>query len=70
VVPFLERIFNINVSLEGAEHAEARARSRRLAEARAPGLIEEYEDDRRLAAARAGGGTVRAAGGGAEAARP
>jgi protoporphyrin/coproporphyrin ferrochelatase len=42
VVPFLERIFNINVSLENAEHAEARARSRRLAEARAPGLIEEY----------------------------
>lgn len=43
VVPFLERIFNINISLEDAEHAEARARSRRLAEARAPGLIEEYE---------------------------
>jgi protoporphyrin/coproporphyrin ferrochelatase len=43
VVPFLERIFNINVSLEDAEAAEARARSRRLAEARAPGLIEEYE---------------------------
>jgi protoporphyrin/coproporphyrin ferrochelatase len=43
VVPFLERIFNINVSLDPAEGAEARARSRRLAEARAPGLIEEYE---------------------------
>jgi protoporphyrin/coproporphyrin ferrochelatase len=43
VVPFLERIFNINVSLEDAAGAEARARSRRLAEARAPGLIEEYE---------------------------
>jgi protoporphyrin/coproporphyrin ferrochelatase len=43
VVPFLERIFNINVSLEDAKGAEARARSRRLAEARAPGLIEEYE---------------------------
>ncbi|HSJ24390.1 MAG TPA: ferrochelatase [Longimicrobiales bacterium] len=43
VVPFLERIFNINVSLEDAEGAEGRARSRRLAEARAPGLIEEYE---------------------------
>jgi protoporphyrin/coproporphyrin ferrochelatase len=43
VVPFLERIFNINVSLEDAAGAGARARSRRLAEARAPGLIEEYE---------------------------
>jgi protoporphyrin/coproporphyrin ferrochelatase len=43
VVPFLERIFNLNVSLEDAGAAEARARSRRLAEARAPGLIEEYE---------------------------
>jgi ferrochelatase len=43
VVPFLERIFNINVSLEDAAGAEARTRSRRLAEARAPGLIEEYE---------------------------
>jgi protoporphyrin/coproporphyrin ferrochelatase len=43
VVPFLERIFNLNVSLEAAGAEEARARSRRLAEARAPGLIEEYE---------------------------
>jgi protoporphyrin/coproporphyrin ferrochelatase len=43
VVPFLERIFNINVRLEDAHYDEARARSRRLAEARAPGLIEEYE---------------------------
>ncbi|CAN5781819.1 ferrochelatase [soil metagenome] len=43
VVPFLERIFNINTSLEDKQGAEARARSRRLAEARAPGLIEEYE---------------------------
>jgi protoporphyrin/coproporphyrin ferrochelatase len=44
VVPFLERIFNMNVSLEDAAGAEAQARSRRLAEARAPGLIEEYQN--------------------------
>jgi protoporphyrin/coproporphyrin ferrochelatase len=43
VVPFLERIFNLNVSLEAGGVEEARARTRRLAEARAPGLIEEYE---------------------------
>ena len=45
VVPFLERIFRTNASL-GATDTTAEqiaARSRRLAEARAPGLIEEYE---------------------------
>jgi protoporphyrin/coproporphyrin ferrochelatase len=42
VVPFLERIFALNMSLESASSEEARARARRLAEARAPGLIEEY----------------------------
>jgi protoporphyrin/coproporphyrin ferrochelatase len=43
VVPFLERIFMMNMSLEEKEGAEARARAHRLAEMRAPGLIEEYE---------------------------
>jgi protoporphyrin/coproporphyrin ferrochelatase len=44
VVPFLERIFTLNASLMGpAAPAEAAARSRRMAEERAPGLIEEYE---------------------------
>jgi protoporphyrin/coproporphyrin ferrochelatase len=43
VVPFLERIFNLNISLDDSAADEARARARRLAEARAPGLIEEYE---------------------------
>jgi ferrochelatase len=43
VVPFLERIFLTNASLEGSQADEARrARSRQLAEARAPGLIEVY----------------------------
>lgn len=44
VVPFLERIFSLNAPLmEGTPtQAEVRARSRRLAEQRAPGLIEEY----------------------------
>jgi protoporphyrin/coproporphyrin ferrochelatase len=41
VVPFLERIFGLNASLETGP--EARARTRRLAESRAPGLIEEYQ---------------------------
>jgi protoporphyrin/coproporphyrin ferrochelatase len=45
VVPFLERIFTVNASLEGNPTPEQiRARSRQLAEARAPGLIEEYEE--------------------------
>jgi ferrochelatase len=43
VVPFLERIFASNASLEGSVTEEqARARSRALALQRAPGLIEEY----------------------------
>jgi protoporphyrin/coproporphyrin ferrochelatase len=45
VVPFLERIFATNASLEGDPTTEeVRARSRELAERRAPGLIEEYEE--------------------------
>jgi protoporphyrin/coproporphyrin ferrochelatase len=45
VVPFLERIFHANASLEDhATEAERRARSRQLAERRAPGLIAEYEE--------------------------
>lgn len=44
VVPFLERIFLINAGLEGdVTEEQARARSRELAERRAPGLIAEYE---------------------------
>ena len=44
VVPFLERIFSLNAQLEGRPPSpEARARSRALAEARAPSLIAEYE---------------------------
>ena len=44
VVPFLERIFTTNASLEGNPTPEQiRARSRELAERRAPGLIAEYE---------------------------
>lgn len=44
VVPFLERIFSLNAPLMGHATAEqVRERSRRLAEERAPGLIEEYE---------------------------
>ena len=43
VAPFLERIFSLNASLEGAATPErARARARELAQARAPGLIAEY----------------------------
>lgn len=47
VVPFLERIFAVNAPLMGTPaptEAEIRARSRALAEARAPGLIAEYEE--------------------------
>lgn len=44
VVPFLERIFNLNATLEGRMPGpEAAARSRALAAARAPSLIAEYQ---------------------------
>lgn len=44
VVPFLERIFSLNAPLMGGDASpeQVRARSRKLAEDRAPGLIEEY----------------------------
>jgi ferrochelatase len=41
VLPYLERIFLANASLEADEH-EVRRRSRELAERRTPGLIAEY----------------------------
>lgn len=45
VIPFLERIFYTNASLEGqTTDAERRTRSRELAERRAPGLIAEYQE--------------------------
>jgi len=45
VVDYLERIFFNNADLEDADtEAEDRRRSRQLAERRAPGLIEEYEE--------------------------
>ena len=45
VVPFLERIFTTNASLEGDVSPErVRSRSRELAEKRAPGLIAEYTE--------------------------
>jgi ferrochelatase len=44
VTPFLERIFNQNGSLEDQNAEAALARSRQLARARAPGLVEEYEE--------------------------
>ncbi len=45
VVPFLERIFFTNASLEsGASPDAVRARSHELAVQRAPGLIHEYEE--------------------------
>jgi len=44
VIPFLEKIFALNMNLEGAMSEEqARARVRELATSRAAGLIEEYE---------------------------
>ncbi|WP_227376985.1 ferrochelatase [Haladaptatus halobius] len=45
VLGYLERIFMNNADLEGdTTQEEARKRSRQLAERRAPGLIEEYEE--------------------------
>lgn len=45
VEPFLERIFLANASLAGPSSAkEAKARSKKMAKARAPGLIEEYRE--------------------------
>ena len=45
VVDYLERIFYANADLEEADSEEAaRERSRKLAQRRAPGLIEEYEE--------------------------
>ncbi len=45
VVPYLERIFYDNADLEEYDSKEsARERARKLAERRAPGLIEEYEE--------------------------
>lgn len=45
VVAYLERIFFDNAELDGdTTEAEARERSRKLAERRAPGLIEEYQE--------------------------
>jgi ferrochelatase len=45
VVAYLERIFLNNASLEEADtEEEKRERARQLAERRAPGLIEEYEE--------------------------
>lgn len=45
VVAYLERIFSANASLEQFDSEEAmRARSRELAERRAPGLLEEYRE--------------------------
>ena len=41
VIPFLERIFTRNASLESQK---GKSRSRKLAEARAPGLIKEYKE--------------------------
>ena len=41
VIPFLERIFARNSSLESNK---GKSRARKLAEARAPGLIEEYKE--------------------------
>lgn len=44
VIPFLERIFSLNAALDlRTSGGEARVRSRAMAEARAPSLIEEYE---------------------------
>jgi protoporphyrin/coproporphyrin ferrochelatase len=42
VVPFLQRIFQLNIGLDEQTGPAAQERTRRLAEARAPALIEEY----------------------------
>ncbi|MDY7082945.1 MAG: ferrochelatase, partial [Halobacteria archaeon] len=45
VVPYLERIFLSNMSLEGEmTEDDARKRAHKLAERRAPGLLEEYDE--------------------------
>lgn len=46
VIPFLERIFSLNAPLMGGQATpeQVQARSRKLAEDRAPGLIAEYEE--------------------------
>lgn len=46
VVPFLERIFSLNAPLMGGQATaeQVQARSRKLAEDRAPGLIAEYQE--------------------------
>ena len=45
VVDYLERIFYANADLEDADsEEEARGRARKLAQRRAPGLLEEYEE--------------------------
>lgn len=45
VIPFLERIFMANASLDdGADKEEVRRRSRALAERRGPGLVDEYRE--------------------------
>jgi ferrochelatase len=44
VVPFLERIFFQNASLDRSGPEAQRRRARELAEQRAPGLLEEYEE--------------------------
>jgi ferrochelatase len=45
VIPFLERIFSLNAPLMGGQATpeQVQARSRKLAEDRAPGLIAEYQ---------------------------
>ena len=45
VVDYLERIFYANADLEDADSEDAaRERARKLAQRRAPGLLEEYEE--------------------------
>jgi hypothetical protein len=51
VVPFLERSFNLNGSLEGKAGEEARSRARRLAADRAPGPVDPFVTEHRLSRA-------------------